>query len=199
MTRRPGDGIAVSAILAVLVSSACATAGDPDETVRRFLEAHRAHRASAALAYLADDVRFELPGGRRLEGREALRALFQWDSAVARELTVESLEVRGDTVVAGPLAERSVWLWLLGVEQLAHGPGTEFVVRARRIASVRVTPLAPGAREILERALADFLPWAEHEYPDRLHRIRPGGDLAFGASEAADWLLLLREWRRGER
>lgn len=199
MSLRSPAWIGMAAVLVGLTQVACGTAGDPDDTVRRFLEAHRAHRVSVALAILADDPAIELPDGRQLAGREALRALFQWDSATAQELTIESFDVHGDMVVAGPLVQRSVWLWLLGVGELAHHPGTEFVVRDGRIASIRLAPLEPAAREALDRGLADFIPWAEHEYPDRLRRIRPAGEFVFGAAPAADWLALLREWRRGER
>jgi hypothetical protein len=183
----------------LLVQAACEPAADPVEVVRGFLEAHRANRPAALLDVLTDDATIESSDGRRVQGREALRALFQWDSAVAREIAIEEFDVRGDTVRAGALVERSVWLWLLGIERLVRRPGTTFLVRDSRITEIRFAALEPESRVMLDRALADFLPWAEHEYPDRLHRVRPQGRFAFGARPAADWLLLLREWRSGER
>jgi hypothetical protein len=180
-----------------------AVVGSPSDSTRanrveRFLEAYNTYRIPRALELAADDVVLLGLGALPIRGRAALDSRMRWDSVVSSQFRAASLKERGDTVIANQLLETSAWLQLLDVGYLEYET-VSFVFRGSLIAEISFGPLSEGRRQMLERRLEDFLPWARHEYPERLRRIRPGGRFDYHPRRAADWLILLREWRSGRR
>jgi hypothetical protein len=147
---------------------------------------------------VAEDVVVDVPDAEQLRGRAELGSRMRWDSVLATQFVGSRAVTRGDTTTMVQLTETSAWLSLLGLASLEHEEA-RFVVRDGLIAEVSLGPLTPRSRAALERAYADFLPWAQHEYPERLGRVRPEGQFDYQPRRAADLLSLLRVWRRGVR
>jgi hypothetical protein len=166
--------------------------------VERFLELYNGYRVAEALELVAEDVAVDIPDAAPLSGSAALGSRMRWDSVLATRFRASTLQARGDTTVVARLTETSAWLQLLGVASLDREEA-RFVVRDGLIAEISLGALTPSSRENLERAYEDFLPWAQHEYPERLARVRPEGQFDYQPRRAADLLSLLRVWRRGVR
>ena len=171
---------------------------DPVEHASQFLEAYSTYRIPDALDHVSDAVLVRERDGRTLRGRDALRSRMRWDSVVSTQFHAAQLRRRGDTVELLSLTETSSWLQLLGVGYLEY-QGAYLVLEGGRIAEVSLGSLVPARREILERQLGDFLPWTQHESPERLSRVFPHGRFAYEPRRAADWLNLLREWAGADR
>ncbi len=186
MTRVP------AAILALLVGG-CTADGDPVDRASQFLEAYSAYRIPDALDLVTAEVLVRERGGRTLQGRAALRSRMSWDSVVSTQFRVTELRTRGDTVELVALTETSAWLQLLGVGYLEY-EDAYLVFRRGRIAEFSLGTTLPARQEVLERQLGMFLPWTQHESPERLSRVFPGGRFDYAPRRAADWLNLLREW-----
>lgn len=196
--RPPGSpALLTSAILASGLL-ACAAQVSRADRVDRFLEAYNSRRIAAALELVTDDVVLVEPGATALRGREALRSRMQWDSVLATRFQAGPGRVRGDTLELFGLRQASAWLQLLGIDYVERD-APRFVFRGALIERISFGTLTEADREALERGLEGFLPWAQHEFPQRLGRIRPGGEFDYQARYAADLLDLLREWRRPER
>jgi len=60
-------------------------------------------------------------------------------------------------------------------------------------------PRDPVSEAAVQGAMEAFVPWARHEYRQRLERILPGDEFDYQERRAADWLSLLGEWQNGER
>jgi hypothetical protein len=182
----------MAAVLALLLGG-CVADGDPVDRASRFLEAYSTYRIPNALALVTDDVLVRERDGRTLQGRAALRARIGWDSVVSTQFRVTDLRTRGDSVELIGLTETSAWLQLLGVGYLEYADAY-LVFRRGRIAEFSFGTTLPARREVLERQLGRFLPWTQHESPERLSRVFPGGRFDYEPRRAADWLNLLREW-----
>jgi hypothetical protein len=73
------------------------------------------------------------------------------------------------------------------------------IVSEGRVREIAFSDLDAASASAIQTRLADFLPWAQHEYADRLTRIRPDAQFDYQGRRAADWLALLREWLVGDR
>ena len=198
---RPSGSLCRSSLAAILSGLALGCAGErgPAEAgADRFLELYNAYRVVDALELVAADVAVDIPDAVRLSGKAELGSRMRWDSVLATQFRASAPKVSGDTTVVARLTETSAWLQLLGVASLEHEEAW-FVVRDGLIAEISLGELTSSSREALERAHADFLPWAQHEYPERLGRVRPDGRFDYEPRRAADLLSLLRVWRRGIR
>ncbi len=189
---RQSPAAGVAAVLALLVGG-CLADGDPSDRVVQFLEAYSTFRIPEALALTTGDVLVRERDGRTLQGRTALRSRMGWDSVVSTQFRVTELRTRGDTVELVALTETSTWLQLLGVGYLEY-EGAHLVFRRGRIAEFSFGITIAARQEVLERQLGRFLPWTQHESPERLSRVFPGGEFVYAPRRAADWLNLLREW-----
>jgi hypothetical protein len=168
------------------------------EVVDGFLEAYNARQAAAAASYFAPGAVLSEAGGPELRGRDAILSKLAWDSVLAASMGVGGYDVRDDSLIVGRVAERNAGLVLLGIDELRRTGPNLFLIQDGRIVSLELAALDAESTSSLEAAMRDFVPWAHHEYPDRLQRIRPAG-FEYSARRAADWLSLLREWRTGVR
>ncbi len=179
----------------VAVAGAACASPSRQTVVERFFDAYNDGRPTTALHLFAEDAVLRQPDGESLRGRRAIGGRLAWDSVLAGQLHAGAYAVSGDTVRVRSLVRRDSSLGLLGIPEIQYEPGTAFVVRSGRIASLSFTQPVAESFTAVERRMADFLPWAQHEYPDRLRRIRPDGSFDYQARRAADWLSLLREWK----
>jgi hypothetical protein len=132
-----------------------------------------------------------------LVGRAALRGRLEWDSVLSANMELDGVTSTGNTVEIRRVVERSDAFAALGLDEVIR-EDTEIVLDSEGIQTVVFGSLEKVSRERLESALGDFLPWAQHDYPERVGRIRPDG-FDYQARRARDWLSLLNEWRRGVR
>lgn len=183
--------------LVFLTGAVLACTPEVSRTARadRFLEAYNSRRVGEALALVTDDVVLAEPGTPASRSREGLRARMQWDSVMATRFQAGPSRQRGDTVELLSLRQASAWLQLLGIDYLERA-APRFVFRDSLIEKIWLGDIAEENQGALDRALGEFLPWAQHEFPRRLDRVRPDGHFDYRPRYAADLLALLQEWRR---
>ena len=181
------------AALGALLGTGCLADDTRVERAGAFLEAYSTYRIPAAVALTTDDVLVRERDRRTLRGRDSLQSRIRWDSVVSTQFRAAELRQRGDTVALLGLTETSAWLQLLGVGYLEY-EGAFLLFEQNRVAEFSLGTLAPARQEVLERQLASFLPWTQHESPERLSRVLPDGQFVYEPRRAADWLNLLREW-----
>lgn len=200
MSRRPAAPVLRSGWLLTLTLTVagCDPEPSPGGRVDRFLEAYNSYRIAEALDLVTDDVVFEEPGATPLRGKPALTDRMRWDSVLATRFQPAPARTRGDTVELLGLRQASAWLQLLGIDYLERGSPL-FILEDGSIEHISLGTLTEASRAELDRGLDEFLPWAQHEFPERLGRIRPDGEFDYQARRAADLLSLLQEWRRPER
>ncbi len=173
--------------LLALLSLHCATARDPESTVRAYLDA-KTH--AEALSFLAPEYRVWF-GERSGEGmsRESAAMMLEWDFALHPRHRVTSVTVRGNEVTA-QVHEDNDFSLLIGF------PGWDarstYTVENGRITSQLYVPTGPTEwRPYLDAPLA----WIRQHHPDALPRIFPNGKLAQTSESAREWVRLLRAWR----
>ena len=168
--------------------------------VRGFFALHGQGHATPASRFLAHEV---IVAGwttdPAVRGLEAALAVLRWDSVVGARTELTTSEARGDTVVLGEMLHRSRFLTGLGVGEVLRLPGSRLVVHDGLIHAIDLAPLDDASRRAYDEAMSAFIPWARHEYRDRLDRIYPDQAFEYDARRAADLLELLEEWRTGVR
>ncbi len=177
----------------------CARPPDPENAAARWVYLLNEHDVAAALDFVSEDVELRLPGRAPFRGRAALRGWLEWDSVVATLRAPHGYRVRADTAFIEGLNVQNHWMRLLGLPVVTHEQGTFLIVSQGRIREMSFSDLDSSSTRALRMRLDDFVPWAQHEYADRLHRIRPDGQFDYQGRRAADWLALLREWLVGDR
>jgi hypothetical protein len=184
----------------VLVGSSSACAGDPGLVHRAhaFAEAHNSYRVEELLSSVTGDVAIEVPNVLPIEGKRAFADWIRWDSVTATQWQVTALRVVDDSIVEGRLTEVSTWLQVIGVGLLEFET-VRLVFRDALVSAIIVGTPALEDRERLDRALAGIEAWAQHEFPERLARIRSNGRFVPEPRRAADWIALVREWTLGKR
>ncbi|HEX9692821.1 MAG TPA: nuclear transport factor 2 family protein [Gemmatimonadales bacterium] len=183
----------LTACLLVLGIVGCAADRGADKVVRDFLTARNRYDLRAVSDLVTEDVVMRDPLALPSGGRKAVLARVRWDSVLSSQWRWTGTTVHGDTVTFRRLAETSTWHQILGIG-LVERDTTRFVVRAGRVSEIVLGGLDVASETRLRAALDDFLPWALHEFPERLARTRPDGLFDPDPRRGADWLSLIRIW-----
>ncbi|RMG68240.1 MAG: nuclear transport factor 2 family protein [Calditrichaeota bacterium] len=168
----------------------------PDRFMARYLALHRTHQIEALLDLHTADTRFFLPGQTPIVGREALRALLEWDRELDSRLWMGGIHQKGDTIVVDAIVEKNAFFQALGVDSVRYRPGTRFVLRGGKIALTAVAPLDEASRNAGLPAFLVFKSWLAQHFPDTLQHLLPGGRFRYNAQSARLWLKMLKRWRK---
>jgi len=87
--------------------------------VQSFLEAANQHAVKKVLAMFNNSAEFELLGLYRVEGKEQIRNVFEYDAGVHTKLEFSDVQVEGETV-KGKLVERNDRLDAIGFNKLEY-------------------------------------------------------------------------------
>lgn len=176
--------------LSLMLTISCAP--NQIELVTAYQNAHNRHDIEAALAYYADNIRFEITGTWVKEGLEEIRGLEEWDAAVDGELLLYDMTLENDTITCKG-AERNEWFRLAGIDEVSHVSVTIRVLN-NRIVEIIAKPTLQSEMEIAD-AFGKIMSWARRERSEMLSALMPGGQLEYTTEAAESWLDLLRDWR----
>jgi hypothetical protein len=186
--------LALSAVLSVTMVS-CSRGPDLKLRTRQMIETANRHDVTAQLAFYSDSAVFVLRGMPPITGKAELRRIFEWDSTLGTQVTVEGLSVRGDTVVQGTSSESNGWLRMMGVEKMHTQAGTRVIYHDGLVERVELAEDFPSEQEAYRDSLASFMRWFTARHPE----IPPGAQdsvlFRFSGASAKAWLGYLGEWR----
>jgi len=166
----------------------------PEEVFREYLDAVNQNDVSRALAVQTRDAEFVIPGQTPVRGIDGIRSLLQWDSVLQSQVRFGVVERIGDTLIAGPGSERSLWFEGIGLDSLAYEEGTRVVFEGRLIKGIYPAALIPESAAAFELRFGEFMAWATQNAPDELDQLMPGGFFEYSSAAAEGWLTLLRRY-----
>jgi len=159
-----------------------------------FLAAANQHDVEKVLGMFNDNAEFELVGMYRLEGKEQIRNVFEYDAGVHTKLELLDIQIEEDTV-KGKLIERNDRLEAIGFNKLDY-PSCSLTFRNGRIQKFSAKADDEAIKEI-GGAWAGFLPWVTRKYPfDRASLFTPEGRFIYNRENGKRVVTLLKEWRK---
>ncbi len=185
--------ILIGTALTLLVVS-CGPSQSRIEVVEEYLTRLNGHNPSAVLDLHTAQPEFAIPGQDVFRGREAMRALLQWDSVLGTRLDMSGFTERGDTVFIKEGSEQNRWFAGLGLARVEYRPGTMFVFDGHRIAGVYPTGFTERTTEEFMPLMQAFMAWASEHRSDDIEQVLPDGRFVYTPVAAHQWLDLLAAW-----
>jgi hypothetical protein len=165
--------------------------------VGAFLEATNHHAVEKIMALFNDNAEFELVGLYRVEGKEQIRNVFEYDAGVHTKLDFSGLQIEGDTV-KGWLVEKNDRLEAIGFNKLDY-PFCTLTFRDGRIQKFSAKADEGSIKKIVE-AWQGFLPWVTQKYPaDRVMLFTPEGRFIYNRGNGERVVKLLKEWKHSKK
>lgn len=162
--------------------------------VGAFLEAANQHAVEKIMALFNDNAEFELVGLYRVEGKEEIRNVFEYDADVHTKLDFSRLQIDGNTV-KGCLIEKNDRLEAIGFKKLDY-PICALEFRGGRIQKFSAKADESSIKKIME-ALQGFLPWVTENYPtDRTKLFTAEGRFIYHRRNGERAVELLKEWKK---
>ena len=163
--------------------------------VGAFLKAANQHAVEKIMALFNDNAEFELVGLYRVEGKEEIQNVFEYDAGVHTKLDFSFLQIDGDTV-KGWMIEKNDRLEAIGFKKLDY-PICTLEFRGGRIQRFLAKADESSVRKIME-ALQGFLPWITQYYPtDRKKLFTTEGRFIYNRENGERAVKLLKEWKKG--
>jgi hypothetical protein len=183
------------AITILLLS--CSFKPTPKKIVEDYFKAKNSRDISSAMDYMADDAVLEVPKmGITAEGKEAGRAIAEYDSVLHAVQTPSNFRLSGDTVLCS-VTEHNDWIDDAEIPD-AYYPEVMFVVKNNKITYIRAE-LADSSKENVERVLDYFVFWGNEKYPAKMRRMAPAGEFIYNAENGAMVVDMLREWKAEQK
>lgn len=172
---------------------ACSFKPSPEKIVDDYVKAYNSHLVDRIMALYADSVSFEVPGfGISYKGKDAVRAIAEYDSVLNTIMTLSNITASADTVFCS-LSEYNNWVEAAEIPA-AYYPRTMFVVKDGKITRL-YAEIADSTLENFERVLDHFVFWGNEKYPDKMKKMAPEGDFVYNAENGIMVVEMLREWK----
>ncbi|MBM4339341.1 MAG: nuclear transport factor 2 family protein [Deltaproteobacteria bacterium] len=163
--------------------------------VEAFFVSANQHAVEKIMAFFNDDAEFELVGLYRVEGKDQIRNVFEYDAGVHTKLAFSRFQIDGDTV-KGCLIEKNDRLKAIGFKKLDL-PICVLEFRGGRIQKFSAKADESAIKKIIE-ALQGFLPWVTENYPaDRTRLFTSEGRFIYNRGNGERAVKLLKEWKKG--
>ena len=168
-----------------------------ERCVQMLQDAMNRHDIDAILQMFTDDALFEIDARPPWVGHAQIREILEYDAAVHGKLRFINCISEGD-IVTGELLEQNDRLAAIGIETLRYS-SCRLAFHEGRIQRFSAVREAAGAQRSRD-AWTPFLPWLAAHYPaDRVRLFTPEGRFIQNRENGARVVLLLREWREGQR
>jgi hypothetical protein len=183
---------AAAMITALCLTVVCGRSQSNVEIVENYRTAMNSHDVSELMEIYSDDIRFEIPSmNMMLFGKEALRGIAEYDSALNTVMTISNIRTSGDSVLC-EITETNNWMNAAGFSS-AHYPQAVFIVKENRIAYIGA--VISDSSAIHKDVLDSFIPFGNRNYPEIMAEMMPVGEFIFNGKNGATMVRLLREWR----
>jgi hypothetical protein len=182
--------------MAVIFSN-CSFKPSPEKIVEDFVKTYNSHQVAKIMELYADSVTFEVTGfNMKFKGKEAVRAIAEYDSALNTIMTLSNITASADTVFCS-LSEHNDWVEAAVIPD-AYYPRTMFVVKEKKIERL-YADIADSSHENFERVLDHFVFWGNDNYPEKMKKMAPDGDFVYNAKNGAMVVEMLREWKAEQK
>jgi len=189
--------ILISAVSMAVISSNCSFKSSPEKIVEGFVKTYNSHQVSEIISLYHDSITFEVSGfGINLKGKESVRAIAEYDSALKTIMTLSNITASDDTVFCS-LSEHNDWVEAAEIPD-AYYPQTMFVVKDNKIERL-YAEIADSSLENFERVLDYFVFWGNDKYPEKMKTMAPEGDFVYNAENGAMVVKMLREWKAEQK
>ena len=175
------------ALILIACFSSCSQINLGD-IVREHIKAVNNDDVNKNLTFFTDDIVFEIFDDAKLSGKGQLKGLLESDVVNKARLTINDIEVEGDTVIV-KLTEKNEGYRLLGIEESPFMAIYRF--RGRLLEKVKLEG-TPESTKLWDEKFKPFAEWASKEHPQELSKEEKGG---YTAENARLFLSLLQEWR----
>ena len=184
-------------VSSTLIISSCSFKPSPEKIVEDFVVAYNSHQVAKIMEHYSDSITFEVTGfGMNFKGKEAVRAIAEYDSALNTVMTLSDITASADTVFCS-LSEHNAWVEAAEIPD-AYYPRTMFVVKDNKIERL-YAEIADSSLENFERVLDYFVFWGNDKYPEKMKTMAPDGDFVYNAENGAMVVEMLREWKAEQK
>jgi hypothetical protein len=160
--------------------------------VLAYQDAHNAHDVELALSFFAPNIRFEMTGLWVKQGLEDVRALEEWDAALANQLTFGDLRIRNARLEC-EAKETNDWFKLVGIDEVFYD-SIKFEFDNGLITHIRAK-ISPKGEMAVDKVVNGVMRWALEACPEEVENLMPRGLFNYGREEAHKWLALLKDWQ----
>jgi len=189
--------ILISAVSMAIILSNCSLKSSPQKVVEDYVSSYNSHQVDKIITLYADSVTFEVIGFNiNIRGREAVRSIVEYDSALNTIMTLSNIRVSDDTVFCS-LSEQNDWVDAAEIPA-AFYPRTMFIVEDNKISQIHAE-IADSSLENFERVLDYFVFWGNDKYPEKMKTMAPEGDFIYNAENGAMVVEMLREWKAEQK
>jgi len=162
----------------------------PEDQIKAYQEARNRGDVEKELSFFTEDIKFEVVKQWRVEGKKALRSLFESSAAVNSRIVLTDLKVDGNKITC-KIKEESDWLKHAGIGALNYEFG-QFTFEKGLIKEVRLV-YTQTSEEAMKEYVTSFAKWASENRSKEFDKLRRTG---FVTKENIDmYFELLREWR----
>ncbi|MGD8922237.1 MAG: nuclear transport factor 2 family protein, partial [Candidatus Zixiibacteriota bacterium] len=144
---RAGQWVAfgVLALTLTLLVGGCSKSAGLTERVMAYQKAYNEHSVEDVVGMFAGNASFEIVGNMRLQGRNEIRDLVEYEIALNIQLDITNPQARGDTVLC-KVAATNDWLTVAGIDTARFD--ATFVFEAGKIERVVSRPSAATAKAV---------------------------------------------------
>lgn len=172
--------------------TSCSPKLELDERVTAYQEAHNRGNVKKELSFFAEDVKFEVVGQRKMEGKALLRNFVESDATLNSHLIFTDVKVHNNKVTC-KVTEKNDYYKLAGIDALNY-EYREFTFENGLITEMR-SQLTEESAKALQDFGTSFAEWAMENRRDKLVELRREGVIS--KDNVGEWLELLRAWREG--
>jgi hypothetical protein len=143
----------------------------------------------------ADDAIFEVAGQFSLSGKNQIRDITKYDSALNINMSVSNIETVGDSVFCD-LFETNDWLRTAEIGEAHYS--VIFIFKEGLVSKI-IASAKPKTAKAFNNVLTPLMIWAKKNKPDLLSEMMPGGKFIYNAENATKTLALLSEWKENTK
>ena len=189
--KRPG--IVIVVMLIIFLVFGCGQSLSNEKIVENYRIALNSHNVDELMSIYSDDIRFEIPSMRMMfSGKDALRGIAEYDSALNTIMTLTNIRTSGDSVLC-EITETNDWMNAAGMSS-AYYPQAVFIVDDGEISFIGAV-ISDSSAQNFRNVLGSFMPFGFENYPETMIEMMPEGEFIFNGKNGASMIRLLHEWR----
>jgi len=161
--------------------------------VKTLEDLHNSHDIDGVMSLYHDSITFELVGIWVKSGKEEIRELEEWDSALNSNLKFQTFEIKGDSVFC-KVIEKNDWFKAVGIEKIIHDP-TVFIIEKGSIKKIIAYPSEKIGKEI-GAIIGSIYAWSNKTGDSTIFELIKDEEFIYSEDTAKKWLELLNKWNK---
>ena len=157
--------------------------------VERFVKAVNDHDVDRVLELVTDDAHVSFAGLTPFEGKDRVRAYFEWFAGYGASWQLDIVGCRGNSIRCR-LAAHDGWSEAAGISPLMYSRVD--ISFKNGLVSMIETEFSPETNHELSQVLESFTPWAAERYPELYTE---DGDYAYYRDTGARMVEAMQKWK----